>query len=151
MRRCLSPAKELAVNLGLPLHVEPRFREIGLGRCEGRAFHELDPVDAHALQEAWRDPQNNGIPDGEAFADFRARVLDAWRDVARDSGAGSTLVIAHGGTIRIILAAAREIPPRECMQLSVPLASLTLLRVRTRPGSEPHVGLHSASPGDSKA
>jgi probable phosphoglycerate mutase len=108
--------------------LDPRFREIDVGDWSGRLIGELQAQDP----EAWRGWRAGHYtpPGGESWAVFKGRVLAAVSDLARE-GAGTTLVVAHGGVIRaacealVGLAAAHVVP--------VGPASLTLFDVRPGP------------------
>ena len=73
----------------LPLHVEPRLREIGHGRWEGRLHAEI-AADDGPLLAAWRDdPTHHHAPGGEAVSDAAARVADALRELLEVLAASS--------------------------------------------------------------
>ncbi|MGW7680298.1 histidine phosphatase family protein [Kribbella sp. NPDC054772] len=128
--------------------IDRRWREIDVGTWGGRTFTDVyadepDVVDAFARGE---DVARGG---GETFAQLRARVWEATRELA-DSGtsAGATdvvdadagaragrsirrvLVVTHGGPIRVAAASALQLPPGAEMLLDPPVnCSLTTLRL----------------------
>jgi probable phosphoglycerate mutase len=88
--RASETADIVAGTLGLPVELDPRFREIHVGSWQGRTREELD-----------------GIPwDGETYDEHRARVVAAVKDIARAHPGEQILVVAHGGTLRRVQEAA---------------------------------------------
>ena len=78
--RCADFGAELAQRHGLPLQIEPRFKEIGFGAWEGRSADELQAQDPLCLWRFYDDPLNNTPPGAEPLAAFRdlARELNVW-------------------------------------------------------------------------
>lgn len=135
LKRCADFAHELAAQWTLPLSIDARLSELDFGAWEGRHYSELlvEPDSATALQGFWDDPWRHPPPQGENLTTFENRVLAAWNElstldsVAGDAGGGDTLVITHGGVIRLLLCAMRGLPRTELLKLDVAHASLHLL------------------------
>ena len=130
LQRCADFARALAQQRSLPLALDTRWREMNFGAWEGKTAAEITGADAAALARFWEDPSNNGPPGGEPLAAVRARVLDAWRDVT--SSRQSTLVITHGGPIRLILCHEAGHPFERLLEMDVAFASLHRLRRETQ-------------------
>lgn len=98
----------LRAELGLPpdgFRRDERLKEVSFGRWEGSTWPELrrrDPVNV-AARDA--DPWNYVPPDGESYAMLMARVLAAMSDIAHD-----TVVVTHGGVVRVLLHALAGMP-----------------------------------------
>jgi len=94
-----------------PIEAMPALREISLGDWEGFSFREIRerfPEDYAARGcdiENWRPPQ------GESFADCRARVDRVLAEIVAGSE-GNVLVVGHAGVNRLILCSALGIPVR---------------------------------------
>ena len=89
------------VGRGAPVRIESDFREIDFGRWEGLTREEIQATDP-VLYEDWQAKAPGfEFPNGEARADFRARV-EAGLERLRQSGAGSALVVVHKGVVRAI-------------------------------------------------
>jgi broad specificity phosphatase PhoE len=129
-RRCAEFARELAETHERPLNLVDAFRERGFGDWEGRAVAEI-PADE--LQRFWNDPVGYTPPGAEPFTDFRARVLAAWRDLL-DAREPRTLLITHGGVIRVLVAEVLCMADAGLLRLEVPHACLTRLRIYLPPG-----------------
>ncbi|MGQ9831330.1 MAG: histidine phosphatase family protein [Thermochromatium sp.] len=129
-RRCADFARELAATRHLPLTLMESFRERGFGAWEGRAATEI-PADE--LQRFWNDPVGYTPPGAEPFPAFRARVLMGWRKLlaVREPW---TLLITHGGVIRVLVAEVLHLSDQGLWSLEVPYACLTRLRIYPPPG-----------------
>jgi alpha-ribazole phosphatase len=79
---------------------------------------------AEALGRFWADPYAYTPPEGEPVAAFAERVLGAvtrWRP--RLQGHRS-LIVTHGGVIRLLLARQRGLAARDLLQVEAPYATL---------------------------
>jgi glucosyl-3-phosphoglycerate phosphatase len=119
-------ASATAAILGYPhARPEPALREIDVGAWQGRSIPELMAKDAENYAR-WR--AGNYRPDGgEDWGGFVARVEDAIRSECRPVGAGTLLVVCHGGVIRAAMEAFLGLRPQNV--LPVAPASLTVLRL----------------------
>ena len=111
MLRARQTAEIVGERVGLEPVVEPRVRECGWGAWEGRLVEDIareDPGDWEAwlrAGESFRFPSAPGKP-GESLAEHMARTTEALEEVG--SGELPALVVCHGGTIRVALAARDE-------------------------------------------
>ncbi|WP_070967860.1 histidine phosphatase family protein [Vibrio sonorensis] len=93
---------DLLTNSDTPLDIAPDLAEMNFGEFDGVPFSQL----AHRwdeLEAFWRDPQTCQFKDGESLTDFFQRVVAVWKKIKKATSQDS-LIIAHGGTIRMILA-----------------------------------------------
>ena len=131
LTRCADFARALSERQGIPLRMDPRLAELDFGDWEGRTAAELMATDAEALGRFWADPVAHPPPGGEPLLAFQARVLAAWEELVRQDRGDRTLVISHGGVIRVILCQVLGYPLRRLLELDVGHASLTGIRVRS--------------------
>jgi broad specificity phosphatase PhoE len=80
--------------------VDARLREIGFGEWEGLTLREVRARAPQALAERERDKWLFAPPGGESYADVAARLGEWYAALA-----GDTVVVAHGGTARALIAA----------------------------------------------
>ncbi|GAK83816.1 alpha-ribazole-5'-phosphate phosphatase [Vibrio ponticus] len=86
----------------LAVQTNPGFQEIDFGQFDGVAFEELQ--EQWPLLEAfWQNPVQHPLPEAEPLAQFYQRISTAWQTLV-EKAEGDTLLICHGGTIRMILA-----------------------------------------------
>jgi probable phosphoglycerate mutase len=102
LSRALDTAAPIAERLGLEVEVDGRLSESNRGRWEGRLMEEV-AADEPGLFAAWRAPDPDfRFPDGESLVEHRDRARAVLREILK--GPLPALAIAHGGTIRCLVA-----------------------------------------------
>lgn len=128
--RCLDFARELSAARGIPLRIEPSFREISFGQWEGLSVEQICALDGDHLAAFWADPDANPPPGGESLHAFNARVVDGWHRWIDAFRGRSILVVTHGGVVRMILACVLDAAPeRTGSRLHVPHACRSRIRL----------------------
>jgi alpha-ribazole phosphatase len=130
LARCAAFAQELAERQGIPLDIDGRLQEMHFGAWEDRTAAEIMAQDADALARFWQDPFAHPPPDGETLADFRARVLAAWREIVGNSAGQRVLLVSHGGTMRVALCEIMQHPFERLLELEVAHAALIAVQVQ---------------------
>jgi broad specificity phosphatase PhoE len=108
MLRARQTAGIVAERLGLKPVVEPRVRECAWGAWEGRLVEDIAREEPDEWQawldagESFRFPSAPGKP-GESLEEHMQRTTAALDDIR--SGELPALVVCHGGTVRVALAA----------------------------------------------
>jgi broad specificity phosphatase PhoE len=104
LRRARETAEVVARSKGLPVETTPDLREVDVGSWSGltRAEAEARHPEGYArwLQGA------EGWEDGETYGQLGGRVVRAIKRIAKERDGERVLVVAHGGTIRAVHAAA---------------------------------------------
>jgi alpha-ribazole phosphatase len=105
LARATETADVVARRLGLEVRVDERLRERSFGAWEGKTAPEIEAEfrDAHSR---WLAGEGPGADDAEPFPDFGARVGSFLQDVLARHPDETVLVVAHGGSIRVIHALA---------------------------------------------
>jgi probable phosphoglycerate mutase len=93
LSRAHDTAKVAAERLGLPVHLDEGLRETSFGEKEGQPMSEWF---AHWVEGSYTPPN------GESFADLRARALAAVNRALERPGL--VLVVAHGALFRALRA-----------------------------------------------
>lgn len=83
------------------LREEPRFREIRAGRLAAVPPDRREHLIARAYERAAE--LDASFIGGEAWADFRQRVLTAWQELMRADTWTTLLVVAHDAVNRVLL------------------------------------------------
>jgi broad specificity phosphatase PhoE len=118
LRRAQQTAAAFAAVLGLPICLDARLRERSLGVLEGTAHRTIDRSATGLAEGLVVDPDARP-PGGESVRDLYDRAAAFCDDLAagvRDGGGplpgltGDLLVVAHGGTVRVLDAYARGVP-----------------------------------------
>jgi broad specificity phosphatase PhoE len=104
LRRARETAEVVARSKGLPVETTPDLREVDVGSWSGltRAEAEARHPEGYArwLQGA------EGWEDGETYGQLGERVVRSLQRIAKEHDGERVLVVAHGGTIRAVHAAA---------------------------------------------
>jgi broad specificity phosphatase PhoE len=116
-RRALQSARLLAAGRRVRVETVGTLREVDFGAFEGLTWEEATARDP-ATCAAWlARPHEVTFPGGEGFGDVWARAAAALR-VLRERRAGQTsLVVAHAGVNRAILADALGMPPAAAFRI----------------------------------
>jgi len=101
LRRCLETAS--IVCPGREIETIGSLMEMDFGIFECLTYEELKKKYPEKL-EAWNEDRfNYKIPEGESIADMSKRVINGFEKILNEYS-GRTVIFAHSGTIRIILA-----------------------------------------------
>ena len=123
LQRCHTFAKAYAEQHRLPLQVEPRLREIGMGAWEGLSHAEVKREQA-AAYAAYKQDVLTGMPQGaEPVLEFIARVRAALDELATAYAQQRVLVVCHAVVMRAALLIALEAPPQALGRIRVDYAS----------------------------
>jgi alpha-ribazole phosphatase len=123
LRRCAEFANHYASRYQLPVEICPDIQEINFGAWEGATAEQILAVPGNRLEAFWADPYSVTPPGGEAFSDFKNRVVGAWQRI-RSRAERPIWVICHGGPIRLITLMERQMHERFLMQIDVPNGSM---------------------------
>ncbi len=130
LARCAEFARALAQRYSLELRVDARLRELDFGVWEGLTADDIARRWPDAYARFLEDPWIHGPPGGESAARLQVRVLAAWRELMAQPR--PTLLISHGGPLRMILCHVLGLPRRELLRLPVPYGGLHRLTVDAR-------------------
>jgi len=120
-----SPARravETAKAIGPEPIVDPDLRELDFGEADGLSFDEVAARWPELYDEWLRRPTEVRFPGGEAFADFRSRVLDAMGRIGPDG-----VVVTHGGVVRTALAHWLGMPDEAIVRIDVGHATVSVV------------------------
>jgi broad specificity phosphatase PhoE len=104
LRRARETADIVARTHGLDVQTRPELREVDVGSWEGLTRAEAQDrfPDAYLRWTAGGE----GWDDGETYEELSVRVLGAVKEIAADHPDERVLLLAHGGSIRAVHAAA---------------------------------------------
>lgn len=122
LRRGREAGEVIGTATGLPLTIDPRWRELDFGEWDGKPSSAVDP---DALGRFWADPDANPPPGGERWSSLVTRVSAAIGDLAPVP----TLVVTHGGAMRAALHVLCGFDQRQLWAFDLPYAALLSLRV----------------------
>lgn len=118
--RCAGPAREWAGQQGIECIIEPRIAEMHYGDWEGKTAEQIR-AEYPGMLEAWRrDPTGMRPPGGESPEELRARLDEWWGEAVRQYDGRHLLVVAHSGSLRMLIALALAAPIATTRQLEMP-------------------------------
>ena len=118
-------ALQTAAALGRPVEVDERLCELDFGDFEGRTYEELERDEPELFRRWMAAPTAVRFPNGESYADLRARTTAALDDVR--ARVESAIVVTHGGVIRAGLAAWLELPDHAIFRLDQRYCGVTVV------------------------
>src|ERR1700751_2435059 len=144
LRRALQTAASFSGVLGLPVFADSRLRERGLGVLEGTPAAAIDPALTGLADGRVTDPDARPAG-GESVRDLYQRAAGFAEELAGahdedDARAGDVVVVAHGGTLRVLEAYLTGVPVERMAW--PPLENARVLRI---PGYV--MQYHRKSPG----
>ncbi|WP_336962893.1 histidine phosphatase family protein [Sphingobium aquiterrae] len=119
--RARDPADMIAASHGLPLRIDPRWRELDFGAWDGAHPGELDTA---RLAAFWNDPLGHAPPQGETWHALVARVGAALEEIG-----APTLVVTHAGAMRAALSCLFGLDYRQSWAFDLPYTALISLRI----------------------
>lgn len=125
LARCREFALALGQRFELPVEQDARLMEVRFGAWEGHTAADLEAADPGVLARFYRDPVGNRPQGAEPLPEFAARVAEAWRGWTAPERLRHTLVVAHAGVIRAIIADVLEVPLPRLYRIQVANAGLT--------------------------
>lgn len=129
LRRATETAVAIAAAHNLPVHTDPRLREMAFGEWEGLTWAEIGE---RYPQEwaAWQaDPLGVAPPGGETLAQVTLRVQSALGSIAERHPDQCVALVSHGGPLRVLLCLALDLPPQAHWRFHVESASISELRM----------------------
>ena len=107
----------LRATLGLKpqdYEIDARLLEIAYGEWEGLTLPEIEARNAGLLTQRERDKWDFAPPGGESYRQVAARIGDWYRSLA-----GDTVVAAHGGGVRALMALLDVLPEEEAARAQI--------------------------------
>ncbi|WP_367988952.1 histidine phosphatase family protein [Vibrio sp. NTOU-M3] len=130
LSRCAELATLYSQAVNAELEIVSCFQEMDFGSFDGKPFDELQS-EWSQLEVFWQNPAENTLPNAESLQHFYTRVSTAWMERV-GTFEEDTLVVCHGGTIRMILASVLQLDwknPQLYSSLQIGYQSLTHLQV----------------------
>jgi len=120
LSRCAKPAQVWAEDAQIPVCLDKRLQELSYGAWEGLTSAEIQ-AQFPGMLEAWRaDPSQMTPPQGESMQHFAARVYAFMDALVQAHEHEHILIIAHSGTIRLMLAYVLQAPVITTRHLAMP-------------------------------
>ena len=133
LRRAAETADILAAHLGLPVAYDARLREYDYGPLNGLTWAEIEALGGQIGLALRLEAEWPTIPGAEEMEAFRARVTAALDDIrARHQDGDTAAIVAHGGSLSMLLAHLLGLPPRRPGPFRLSNASLSVVEFHAR-------------------
>jgi alpha-ribazole phosphatase len=127
LQRAWQTAEVIAAPHGLAVRAESRLREVDLGAWEGLTYDEIKQRYPQTLAAWQAHPLITTPPDGESLAQVAARVGEALDDIAQTYQGQAVLLVAHGGSLQVLLCLVLGLVPQARWQFRLNPGSLSEL------------------------
>jgi probable phosphoglycerate mutase len=117
LKRARGTMEALRGTLGLDPHcyeIDPRLMEISYGDWEGLTLPEIEGRMPGVLAQRERDKWDFAPPGGESYRELSRRISEWYVALARD-----TVVAAHGGGVRALMAFFNLLPEEEATHAQI--------------------------------
>jgi alpha-ribazole phosphatase len=138
LQRCQTFAKAYSLKNNIHLQLDNQLKEMDFGDWDGKKYEDLWKIKPMGKQPSigdfWQDPWKNNPPNGEAMIDFVQRVDAWWQQWLVTAPHGNTLVVAHGGVIKHLIARILKLPipgTTHMNHIDIPYAGLVKVEVYT--------------------
>ena len=127
-QRALASADALALPRALQVVADDEWEELDFGTWDGQALHDLPMQELSAFH---RDPHANPPPQGESWGHFERRIARALHRLLDDPDPdpAPTLIVSHGGPLRMVLSQVCGLPMAMCWALRIDHGTRLQLRV----------------------
>jgi len=124
LSRCAVPARAWSAQSGIDCLIEPRLAEIDYGAWEGKNIEEIEQA-YPGMIERWRaDPTGMRPPGGESPESLRLRLSQWWGEARVQFEGKHILVVAHSGSLRMLIALLLKQPIAYTRSIDMPYACL---------------------------
>lgn len=138
LRRAWETALVVAQVLHLPLHEEPRLKEIHLGAWQGMWYKDIC-AQYPDLLKAWKErPWSVRPPGGESLPEVQHRVYRAVDDILARHAGQCVGLVTHETPLAMLLIRFRGLGPEVVGQLRWPNTHWEEVRVAVPPALEGH-------------
>ncbi|NPA49492.1 MAG: histidine phosphatase family protein [Thermodesulfobacteria bacterium] len=127
LERAALPARWLAEERQIPLHLRPGLREIDFGAWSGKSFAELLQIPEFSAR--LEEPEKISPPGGESLLELQERGLLVLEEIRQKFCGGTVAVFTHGGLIRVLLLHALGAGLRNFFRLQQDYAAVNLLDI----------------------
>lgn len=127
LTRATQTAQALSERTGLPVRLDARLRETGLGGWEGLTAPEIELAYPEEWRR-WRAGETVRRGGGELREEVAARALAALADI----DAEVVVLVTHGGTAKVLAASLLDLPARNWRVLA-PLSNCHWSELRSGP------------------
>ena len=128
-RACKTAAVISTQHDGLEIVKDSRLREMHFGEWEGLTWEEILQKEPAAADSWSKILMETGPPGGENLIQFSRRIQEATDEIIKIHPNDTVLVVAHGGTIMVLICLLIDHPIDKYWQFRIEKASLSEIEV----------------------
>jgi broad specificity phosphatase PhoE len=122
-----------AIQAAIPTHpevrIDGRLTEGDFGEWQGKTYDSLRANDTERLRRWEADRLNVAPPAGETLQEITERVQAAYTDILADNEGKTVIIVAHGGSLQVLVAVALGLPVEHYWKFGVSNTSVSELRI----------------------
>lgn len=132
--RAYDTAVALAAPHHLPIHADPRLRELNFGEWQGLTYAEISSQQAEALAYWNEDRVHRSPPGGESLNEVAGRLASLLDEIRRgdDDVDRTVALVSHGGTARLILCVLLDHPLGDYWRFEVDNTAIAVIELQNR-------------------
>lgn len=130
LRRVLDTAAVILEGRDIPLIKTAGLREKDFGELEGKTFQEVERDSPELFRRLFADDPDFVPPGGESDRELLNRVAAETRTLAQSAvvpDGANILIVAHGGSIRAMIAHMLNLPPESMWHFLISNCSLSVI------------------------
>jgi alpha-ribazole phosphatase len=127
--RAWETAEMVARPHNLLVQREPRLRELHFGAWEGLTYDEIQQHHPQRLADWQANPLHITPPDGEGLLALSGRLQTLLQEIKKRRAELSILLVAHRGSLRVLLSLLLDKPVEKNWDFHLDLASLSELEI----------------------
>lgn len=125
LSRALETAEILSAHHQLEVIPDSRWRELSFGMWEGLMYPEIQ-LDWRVRLAQWEaDPEHTAPPEGETLGQLAARIGFAMSDLLAKHEQDTVALVAHGGSLQVLICLALRLSPTLHWKFSLAPASIS--------------------------
>ena len=126
--RARQTAASISAHHHCPLDFDPALRELHFGEWEGFTYQQIQERDPNSLKSWNLDLYENGPPGGESLNELADRISLFMEEILREHSSETVMLVAHGGTLTVLLCLVMDLSPQRYWQFHLSPASLSEIR-----------------------
>ncbi len=120
LKRAVETAEAIAQPHGLQVQRKSELRELHFGLWEGLLYEQIMENWANELSLMYDHPEKGRAPEGEGFSELAQRAWPALQTIREThQGEKAIAVVAHGGTIRVLLCLLQGKPLQDLWSVAI--------------------------------
>jgi len=127
LKRAVVTAEAIAKHHQLPVEIDDRLRELGVGEMEGLAVSSLGSTFPQGLMQWWREGGAERLPGGESLVELQGRCWAAIEPLLANYKDEKVVVVSHYFVTLAIIFKALDLPLNYLAKFKIDPGGLSIL------------------------